>query len=189
MPPRPISRRRRNSPSRPAATPVIACAPETIEPVRLPGSPPRSSITSKAGKTARISSANSGCCSAYSSGVAGSPRRLRSMNSSARASTGLRRSLDVDMGSLFLRRFGRSVRSPHVGRSRLSSRLRFSREAGQRREDQCNPFRCPDVGLAGLGLRDAEDGGGLVVGELLAVAEREDLAVERVHGIQGLLEE
>ena len=41
-----------------------------------PESPPRSSIISRAGKRARISSASSGCASAYSSGVAGSPSPL-----------------------------------------------------------------------------------------------------------------
>ena len=58
--------------------------------VRSEVSPPRSSIIKSAGKSARISSASSGCSSAYSSGVTASPRRIRSRNSSDRTSTGLR---------------------------------------------------------------------------------------------------
>ena len=72
------------SPRRPCP-PAVA-----IEPVRPAVSAPRSSISSKAGNNAAISSARSGCRAAYSSAVAASPLRFRARNSSARTSTGLR---------------------------------------------------------------------------------------------------
>src|SRR5262249_53473343 len=73
------------------------------EPVVAPELSPRSSIINSAGNRSRISSARSGWRSRYSRRVGFSPRRWRSRNSSARTSTGLRESLEVDIGWLLSR--------------------------------------------------------------------------------------
>ncbi len=75
----------------PRAAPLSAAS----EPVVPPESLPRSSIIKQRGNRSRISPASSGWRSTYSRSVGCSPRRLRSRNSSARSSTGLRSSLEV----------------------------------------------------------------------------------------------
>src|SRR5262249_24806456 len=56
-----------------------------------------SSIIRRAGNSSRMSSARSGCLSAYSESVGFSPRRLRAMKSSANSSTGLRSEMELDI--------------------------------------------------------------------------------------------
>ena len=55
------------------------------------------------------------------------------------------------------------------------------------REDLLEPAQGTDVALAGRGLVQAEHGGRLVVVQLLEVTERQDLAIDRVHGVERLL--
>src|SRR4051812_19474890 len=98
------------------------------EPVVPSESSPRSSIIRRAGNRSRISSASSGWRSRYSRRVGVSPRRLRSRNSSARASTGLRWSLEAVIGGLLLELF---------------------LQARDGREDLLEPFQGPDVAVAG----------------------------------------
>src|SRR5262249_17951268 len=111
----------------------------------------------------------------------------RSRNSSARASTGLRPPLVVEGDIKRLPGWNR----PRVGTTScgLGRGSALGVESRQRREDPRHALERADVRLAGLGLGDAQHGGGLVVGELLAVAEGQDLAIERVHGIERLLEQ
>ena len=63
-------------PAGPADAPAAVPAPVATDPVLSPESPARSSIIRRPGNTARISSAKLGVSSAYSSGVACSPRPL-----------------------------------------------------------------------------------------------------------------
>ena len=58
----------------------------------------------------------------------------------------------------------------------LASRIRRSR------------FEGPDVALGGRRLLEAQHAGGLGVAQLLEVAQGQDLAVERVHAVERLLE-
>ena len=56
------------------------------------------------------------------------------------------------------------------------------------RADLLEPPQGPDIAVAGRGLVDAQHGGRLAVVELLEVAEGQDLAVDRVHGVERLLD-
>src|SRR4051794_20578941 len=106
-----------------------------------------------AGRMARRSSARSGWRSAYSWTEGRSPRRQRWANSSASWSS-------------------RSQR-PEEGAS-ISG-------APQAAQGRLEPLQRPDVALGGGGLLDAEHLGGLGAGELLEVAQGEDLAIDRVE--------
>jgi hypothetical protein len=56
------------------------------------------------------------------------------------------------------------------------------------RDDHGGPVRHPPQARGGGGLFDAEDLGGLGAGELFAVAERQDLAVDRFEGVERFLD-
>src|SRR5262249_15167748 len=116
---------------------------------------------STASKTSRILSARSGCRSQYSWMVGFSPRLQRARNSSASSSTGPRSSLEEDMGLLPV-----LVKKPRSGLEHVAQALQGT--------------NMPIAGGRGL---DAEYLGGLVVGEFLEVPQGQDLAVDRVQGV------
>ena len=60
-------------------------------------------------------------------------------------------------------------------------------ETRHAREGILEPLERADVAVAGRRLGDPQDLGRLVVIQLLKVAEREDLAIDRVHGVKGIL--
>src|SRR5262249_12054906 len=122
---------------------------------------------SRASKTSRISSAISGCLSQYSRMVGFSPRLQRARKSSASSSTGLRSSLEEDMALLPV-----LVKEPRGGLEHAAQALQRS--------------NMPIAGGRGL---DAEHLRGLVVGEFLEMPEGQDLPVDRVQGVDGLLED
>ena len=55
------------------------------------------------------------------------------------------------------------------------------------REAVLEPFECGDVAVACRGLADREHLRRLVVVQLLEVPKREDLPIDRVHRVRGLL--
>src|SRR5262249_29155431 len=71
----------------------------------------------------------------------------------------------------------------------LRSRLDLPKASGQALDDLLELLDRPYVAFAGRRLLDVEDLGGLGVAELLEMTQGEDLAVERVHGGQGFLEQ
>src|SRR5262249_59092513 len=62
-------------------------------------------------------------------------------------------------------------------------------QAGDGREDLLEPLQGPDVAVARRRLAQAEHLRGLVVGQVLEVAEGQDLAVDRVHVVERLLDD
>src|SRR4051794_28773361 len=61
-------------------------------------------------------------------------------------------------------------------------------EAGDVGQGRLEAFQRADITLAGRGLLDAEEGGDLVVAQLLEMPKRQHLAVDRVEAIEGRLE-
>ena len=122
-----------------------------------------STITS-AGSSSRIWSASSGWRAAYSSMLGRSPARYRARNDSATTSNGSRSAVGVAHDP--------SSATP----------------PGQGGQDLLEPLQRPGVALARRRLLQAQGRGGVAVGHLLVVPQDQDLAVERVHAVERLLE-
>src|SRR5262245_35283268 len=60
-------------------------------------------------------------------------------------------------------------------------------DPGEGSENLLEPLEGPDVAVARGCLRQPQNGRGLGVGQLLEVSQGEDLAVERVHAVEGFL--
>src|SRR5262245_19848261 len=155
MPPRATSRTIRYSPSRTGASPVRSAGASSGR----RQDEPRRSTTSSAANRSWISPARSGWRWTYSVTDGASPRRWRWRNSSASA----------------LRSSSREVDS-------LTSDLQA---AGHPREDVAQPLQGADVAFGDRGRADPQDLAGLVGGQLLVMAQGEDLAVDGVHPVQG----
>src|SRR5262245_44543605 len=173
MPPSATNRRIRKSPRRSG----IARRPEPTRarsgPLGSPESGLSRSIMTIAGNSRRISSASSGYWAVYSDSGGRSPRRTRRANSSARRSNGLRSDVELSM-------VGPVARGPKAGPSLEETR--------HRREDVGEPLEGADVSIAGRGLLQAQDRGSLAVVELLEVPQHKDLAVDRVHRVEDILQ-
>ena len=62
-------------------------------------------------------------------------------------------------------------------------------QSRDRRQDLLEPLQRPDVTVAGRRLGQAEHLRGLVVGEVLEMPQGQDLAVDRVHAVERLLDD
>src|SRR5262249_17967889 len=81
--------------------------------------------------------------------------------------------------------------STHNGSSRRRIMITSSHVVEKTREtgeDVAQPLQGPDVAVAGGGLLQAEHLRRLVVGQLLEVPQHQHLAVDRVEGVEDLLE-
>src|SRR5262249_37638420 len=123
-----------------------------------------------------------------------------SANSAARASTGFS-SADESFFIAGLPRAGQTggahvaltmvVLSPRVGVNEPGYGRSFVGPVEQARhtfQDGLEPCHCTDVAVAGGRLGQAEHLGDLGVAQLLEVTQGDDLAVDRVHAVERLLE-
>ena len=124
------------------------------------------SISTRAGNSSRISSARSGQRATYSSRLGRSPRRSRARNDSSQL-------LDrIAPGPRTRVAHGRNSSIPPGSDARISLSLRKARMYRLLAADSWRPQLAGDLG----------------VGQLLEMPQDQDLAVERVHGVEGLLQ-